>query len=1042
MNNIELMKASAGTGKTYSLMKKLSKFMKEGLQPENLLAVTFTNAAAAELKSRIRQQLLEDGRPDLAQRVFDAMIGTVNGVCGQLLAEYAIEAGMSPVQDVIPEEDSTVIFQKSVDFALDKYNDPEFFALASRLNMNPTEGEKNSAFSKVHDWQDDVKDIHNLARANCLDREALLKCAEENIAALKEIFPGTLPLSFEDIRKKLKDQLDSLPDGCIKNKPTRVKVAELKEFCKSSSFTSWNEVLKTLDLRGGTNDIKAGFPNEFFEELQNKVYSSRELFEDLAAMIRTVFACAADALDAYSRYKKNAGLVDFIDQERNVLDLLNSSPAFRSMLSERLEKVMVDEFQDTSPIQLALFIKLNECSGNGSVWVGDPKQAIYGFRGTDPELMASAVAAIPNPRTLHESWRSKENLVRLSNEIFSRTFDLPADEVVLQIPAARKEEAAGGDISTWILHGNSQPLQMQALAKGIAELIRAKNIPPGKIGVLLRTREPNGTRQLVTELQKWNIAASEAGGEPLKDTEEYALVTAGYRVAIDPQDTAAKAVLLALLDENGDYFARIHKAKCAFDALDDAEKKGKCFIDTLDENAIFSKLAKADDAAPLEVLDKVISVLELDRRLGAKSFPEQRMRNLQELRKRCIDYMKHAGTMHTPATPAGFIAYLTSANLLQAKGGEGNNTVTVTTYHSAKGLEWPVVILASLDFDRDTEVFNKPRVLGSAQFDFNAPLAGRSIHYWPNPFGKKDAGLDLSALERTKKFVFQDAEEKKRLFYVGLTRARDEVIFTMPMKNDGVVRKQWLDNLSAANIFQLPSEFGADAKLTAGTAEFPLKEYKVIEPEEDIVPLDSLPCFVDKKCDFESAGHFPASIAPSLAEGLAGKAELLCSFGAVNTVKCGEDECRLLGNAFHSFIALNVKDNALETAERLLKNYQVSHCMSAKDMVASTERFYNWLRETWKNAVISCELPMRYIDENGTAYQGFIDMLLETPEGYIIIDHKTHPRKDNAAEYCSTKCAPQLRLYRKAVEEATGKKVIKLIIHLPNLGCCYSIGEE
>jgi ATP-dependent exoDNAse (exonuclease V) beta subunit len=81
---------------------------------------------------------------------------------------------------------------------------------------------------------------------------------------------------------------------------------------------------------------------------------------------------------------------------------------------------------------------------------------------------------------------------------------------------------------------------------------------------------------------------------------------------------------------------------------------------------------------------------------------------------------------------------------------------------------------------------------------------------------------------------------------------------------------------------------------------------------------------------------------------------------------------------------------------------------------------------------------MRYVDENGTAYQGFIDMLLETPDGYIIIDHKTHPRQDNAAEYCA-KCAPQLNLYKKAVEEATGKKVIKLIIHLPNLGCCYRI---
>ena len=1043
MNNIGLMKASAGTGKTYNLMEELSKFMKDGLQPEKLLAVTFTNAAAAELKSRIRQKLLDDGRADLAQRVFDALIGTVNGVCGQLLAEYAIEAGMSPVQNVIAEEDASAIFQKAVDCALDKYNDAEFFALAARLNMNPTAGEKNRSYGGARDWQDDVRVVHNLARANGMDKDALLKCAEENIAALKEVFPGTQAFSFDGVRKKLQDEFLSLPEECTRNKGTEKVVEKIKSFCRSP-YASWRELLEVLRMRGTSTDAKNGFPNEILEDLQDKLYSSKELFEDLSTMIRKVFACAADALETYTQYKKNFGLIDYVDQERNVLDLLNSSPAFRTMLSERLEKVMVDEFQDTSPIQLALFIKLNECSKNGSIWVGDPKQSIYGFRGTDPELMASAVSAIPNPRTLHESWRSKENLVRLANEMFSRTFDLPEDEVVLQIPDARKSEAAGGKISAWILDESNQTLRMQALAKEIADLIRKKNIPPCKIGVLLRNRESNGTRQLVSELQKWNIAASEAGSNRLSETEEYNLVMTAYRIAVNPQDSAAKAVLLALLDEKNDYFARVYQAKCDFDALDDAAKKGKSFIDSLDKNAIFSKLAKTDDATPLEVLDKVISVLELDRRLGAMDFPEKRMRNVQELRKHCFAYMNNARTMHTSATPAGFIAYLASADLLQAKGGSGNNTVNVTTYHSAKGLEWPIVILASLDSDKTGSVFGSPRVLGNALFDFNDPLAGRSIHYWPYPFGKFDSGLDLSSLERQKKFVYLDKEESKRLFYVGLTRARDEVIFAVDLNKKGEMAKAWLDNLSDANIFQLSggnisetSEI-SNGKLTVGTAEFPLTEYKWLKAEQDITPLDSLPCFIDKQFDFESVEHFPAAIAPSQAEGKAAEAELLYSLGKANAVKCDDGEFRLLGLAFHSFIALNVKENELETAQKILKNYHVDHCMSAKDMVESTKRFYRYINETWSNAEINCELPMRYVDENGTAYQGFIDMLLETPDGYIIIDHKTHPRQDDAAEYCAN-CAPQLKLYQKAVEEATGKKVIKLIIHLPNLGCCYRI---
>jgi hypothetical protein len=258
------------------------------------------------------------------------------------------------------------------------------------------------------------------------------------------------------------------------------------------------------------------------------------------------------------------------------------------------------------------------------------------------------------------------------------------------------------------------------------------------------------------------------------------------------------------------------------------------------------------------------------------------------------------------------------------------------------------------------------------------------------------------------------------------------------MKNDGVIRKAWLDNLSAANIFQLPAEFGTGVKLSVGTAEFPLKEYKVIEPDENIMPFDSLPCFIDKQFDFESVEHFPASVAPSQAEGKAAEAELLYSLGKANAVKCDEGEFRLLGLAFHSFIALNVKENELETAQKILNNYHVAHCMNAKDMVESTKRFYKYINETWGNAEISCELPMRYVDENGTAYQGFIDMLLELPDGFVIIDHKTHPNPCDAEKYAAD-CAGQLELYRKAVEKATGKKVLNTIIHLPNLGRCYEV---
>ena len=96
-----------------------------------------------------------------------------------------------------------------------------------------------------------------------------------------------------------------------------------------------------------------------------------------------VFGCAGDALRDYERYKKEHGLMDFTDQETCVLDMALNNEAFKSSMHGRIQMLMVDEFQDTSPIQLALFLALSELAGK-AVWVGDPKQAIYAFRGTDP----------------------------------------------------------------------------------------------------------------------------------------------------------------------------------------------------------------------------------------------------------------------------------------------------------------------------------------------------------------------------------------------------------------------------------------------------------------------------------------------------------------------------------------------------------------------------------------------------------------------------------------------------------------------------------
>ena len=150
------------------------------------------------------------------------------------------------------------------------------------------------------------------------------------------------------------------------------------------------------------------------------------LHADLEHYIRGVYETAADALEIYTTYKASNGLVDFVDQELEVLRLLENDDV-RARLYETLSRVYGDEFQDTSPIQLALFLRISQIA-NRSFWVGDPKQAIYGFRGSDPELIVRAADEIVpesggDRATLGTSYRSRPGLVAFANRSFGPAFE-------------------------------------------------------------------------------------------------------------------------------------------------------------------------------------------------------------------------------------------------------------------------------------------------------------------------------------------------------------------------------------------------------------------------------------------------------------------------------------------------------------------------------------------------------------------------------------------------------------------------------------------
>ncbi len=180
-HNIKLISASAGSGKTYRLTEELSHLLNGGsnksYHPSQVIATTFTRAAAAELKNKVREKLLQSEGYELAATLDQSLISTVNSIGGQLLSLFAFEMGLSPTLQVIDEEESNVLFSVALNDSLDMEMLDEMDALGERFSIGRDE------IIKV------IQNISNTARNNAISGKDLKRSADDSIKALKCCLP-------------------------------------------------------------------------------------------------------------------------------------------------------------------------------------------------------------------------------------------------------------------------------------------------------------------------------------------------------------------------------------------------------------------------------------------------------------------------------------------------------------------------------------------------------------------------------------------------------------------------------------------------------------------------------------------------------------------------------------------------------------------------------------------------------------------------------------------------------------------------------------
>jgi len=377
------------------------------LDPARVLATTFTKKAAAELKGRIQAKLLAGTEGRLANqhhadRLELAAIGTVHSVAHQMLSRYAIELGLSPRLEVITDE------------ASDRALSDLLGAIPAEAWQPLVDGAERLGINDLHRR---VLELMAAKRGNQIsdgDFTDQMNASADQVCQLLAsdgVATGETSLSqLYDMAEQALASVDALTtDVTAVTSKAKQKLRQLK----SKRISLWGSYLEASKIKAG----KKSGADALLDPLRNhaaQVNRNPRLHSDIRDFASSLATETIRLVGQYENYKKERGLVDFTDLEILLLKLLDDE-SLAAQLSEDFDLVLVDEFQDTNPLQLAIFQQLRRLSPR-TRWVGDPKQAIYGFRDTDPALVddiwKNATDAtrteLPNNHRSIKSHRSRE----------------------------------------------------------------------------------------------------------------------------------------------------------------------------------------------------------------------------------------------------------------------------------------------------------------------------------------------------------------------------------------------------------------------------------------------------------------------------------------------------------------------------------------------------------------------------------------------------------------------------------------------------------
>lgn len=826
--------AGAGSGKTFTLTRRIVYALSPESGPfvehlDQVLAITFTKDAAAEIRDRVRRALIDEGMDEEALTVDDAWISTIHGMCSRILRAHALELGIDPEFTVLTDTDE--LMDQAVEHVLGRATAPDAAPeLAASLKAlyawYPMAGEGGS-FGAGATIKGLVRDLLELSSQlpGGMDDVCVAR-GQADTSALADAYRAALGAS-KAATEKAQMALDAI-DAFEASGKTMADAARLMMSCTMPRASK-------------------AFPKEQVELLKA---------EAADAFINIVLACGGPALDAlvglarsveaeYRALKAAQSALDNNDLLRMAYEALRDYPAIRAAYEGRFKMVMIDEFQDTDQMQVDLIRYLTGAGERALCTVGDAQQSIYRFRGAEVEVFrrqerkvgssaapeATAVADAPAGELvkLVRNFRSHDEVLRYVARVFDGDDGgLMQGFLDLEASDGRKDTlvADASRRQALFVAGGSMQERTQAKARAIAERFRAladAGQPQGGM-VLLLGRMTNAD-VYAQAFRDQGLDCVIAGGSVFAQAAEVQTVRALVCALANPADTAQG--LMPLL-------ASPMFALGAQEFLALATKLDSETGETSRRN-IDAGIMSDFDVPGLQDLPLVTRAREVLRyalrRVGRDSFaaiardvvnasgwfvrlaqrgPEGKAIAANVLKALDAVAEAEAEFGNSPRSIAlAFDRFLAGKEAPGALNEEGDGAVRIMTVHASKGLEYPVVAVAEcFGVRKSSGAARMGRVEGGAQvvalparFDgvkltdgtfvkgddvkkqFEHAFKGKGTSLWLPPELMEDVcatGSPAEAFARLRNDDLQlSLEERARLLYVAMTRARELVILAM-----------------------------------------------------------------------------------------------------------------------------------------------------------------------------------------------------------------------------------------------------------------------